>query len=491
MKKGICHLCGDSRWLRGKGGSCKPCGYSVASCVRCGHFRKIYVDELCYLCYQDRQVRSALLEAEPVLLPPTDYEKYLYQLYLAYIRRYWLKYAHLNQARRVSKIFTNHTIVPILTWMEIYQLAKQFPLPHRSPSPKGCAWIKIGYMLQELGVLPPRTEEVGRHLESYCMRLHPKNWARIELFLSCLRQSGNTESSLTRYLDVFLNIEQYLTLFSDGEPDLLILNEDRMRKYLAHLQQSKKVSSAYYLRGTRDRLSRFYRFCKDQKWIISDPCEKIEISRELGKLTICSPEQVREIERFIKAPSSLPESALIICLILFFGFTIEDLAFATMEIKNCDSLTLVLRRKARSRGRHYYNRDQILELPTQSKWFLNLQKRFYQAWTVHYSQVKQTYPHHPLILFRDNRANRPLSAEAIRLRVREATYAATGTAIPASVLRQTCGHLHSSHHDASLLSRLGWSPQFAFNYTWLPRTYFNSKRPGRQEPSRTGEPEGL
>lgn len=491
MTKGTCHLCGESRWLRGKGGACKPCAYPRGSCVRCRKVRKIYVDELCYLCYQDRQVRTALLNSEQELLPTGDYERYLFHLYLAYIRRYWLKYAHLNQARRLSKIFSTHRIALVLSWMNIYEVAKKHPLPHRSPSPKGCAWIKIGYMLQELGVLPPRTEEVGRHLESFRALLHPKNWARIELFLSCLRKLGNTESSLTRYLDVFKNLEQYLVLSVHGEPDLLTLNEDQMKRYLVHLHQSKKVSSAYYLRGTRDRLSRFYRFCKDQKWIILNPCENIKLSRELGKLTICSPEQIREIERFIKSPASPPESALIICLILFFGFTIEDLAFATMEIKDSDFLVIALRRKARSRGRHYYNRDQTLELPTHSKWFLGLQKRYYQAWSVHYSRVKRTYPHYPLILFRDNRANRPLSAERIRLRVQEATQAATGIVIPASVLRQTCGHLHSSRHDASLLSRLGWSPQFAFNYTWLPRTYFIPNKPARQEPSRTGELEGL
>jgi predicted nuclease of restriction endonuclease-like (RecB) superfamily len=43
------------------------------------------------------------------------------------------------------------------------------------------------------------------------------------------------------------------------------------------------------------------------------------------------------------------------------------------------------------------------------------------------------------------------------------------------LLRQTCGHLHSMKQDASALSRLGWSSQFAFHYTWLLRVYFSPK----------------
>ena len=88
--------------------------------------------------------------------------------------------------------------------------------------------------------------------------------------------------------------------------------------------------------------------------------------------------------------------------------------------------------------------------------------------------------HYPLILFQDYRANRPLSDETIRKRVQNATHAATGVEIPSSILRQTCGHIYSTRNDASLLSRLGWSPEFAFQYTWLPRQYFTPPR------SRTG-----
>ena len=37
---------------------------------------------------------------------------------------------------------------------------------------------------------------------------------------------------------------------------------------------------------------------------------------------------------------------------------------------------------------------------------------------------------------------------------------------------QTCGDLHMPEGDGSVLTVLGWSPQFAFDYTWLPRRFF-------------------
>lgn len=65
--------------------------------------------------------------------------------------------------------------------------------------------------------------------------------------------------------------------------------------------------------------------------------------------------------------------------------------------------------------------------------------------------------------------NNYLSRKTIHGRFQNATFEATGIEIPPKVVKQTCGHLHSQSGDASALSRLGWSNQFAFHYTWLPR----------------------
>ena len=153
---------------------------------------------------------------------------------------------------------------------------------------------------------------------------------------------------------------------------------------------------------------------------------------------------------------------------LFFGFTLEDITYAAVEIQS-DGLCIVLRTKPRTKGRRFYHRDQVLKLPSNAKWFMELQKRFYASWLKLHSKTKKTYPHPSLVLPKHAHYNRPLSKNLIRERIYAATTYATGTLISPRILRQTCGHLYSQNQDASILSRMGWSPQFAFHYTWLPR----------------------
>ena len=59
---GRCPLCGEYKYLNGR--TCKTCTYDEGICPTCGRTAKIYVDGLCYLCYQDRQVLKAINELE-------------------------------------------------------------------------------------------------------------------------------------------------------------------------------------------------------------------------------------------------------------------------------------------------------------------------------------------------------------------------------------------------------------------------------------------
>ena len=140
------------------------------------------------------------------------------------------------------------------------------------------------------------------------------------------------------------------------------------------------------------------------------------------------------------------------------------------------SLQLTLRRPKKTRGKKFYNREQILKLPSEPTWFLELQKRFTETWTEHRSKIKSPCLYAPLILPRNHHHNRPPSDTLVQRRINRATLAATGQPIPTRILRQTCGHIYSMNNDASMLSRLGWSTSFSFQYTWRPRCYFKSTR---------------
>jgi len=145
-----------------------------------------------------------------------------------------------------------------------------------------------------------------------------------------------------------------------------------------------------------------------------------------------------------------------------------DLAHASIIMSN-NRFKIKLRRKQLTKGRAYYNREEIISFPKELKWLNNLQNRFVKSWMTQYEKVKKTYPNTPLFFHAKGLSNNFLSAITINKRFQEATFEATGVEIPVKIIKQTCGHLHSQNGDASALARLGWSDQFAFHYTWLPR----------------------
>jgi hypothetical protein len=252
------------------------------------------------------------------------------------------------------------------------------------------------------------------------------------------------------------------------------VNASLIREYLDFLYQNH---SSTHVRPTFTLIGRFYRWCKEKKLILVNPCDGIDVNREFAKLSICSPQQVQKLYSFVQNPQSETESALLISLVLFFGFSTADLSYSQLTNHLNSNLQITFRRKPTTYGRRYYNRHQLLTLPSKPLWFLNLQKRFYQQWVVQYSRVKKTYPRQSLFFPETLHSNRPLSTTVIRHRFNQATQTATGTPIPIRIVRQTCGDLHSQNSDSSILSQLGWSSQFAFCYTWLPRTYFSPKKP--------------
>lgn len=209
-----------------------------------------------------------------------------------------------------------------------------------------------------------------------------------------------------------------------------------------------------------------------QKLVLINPCKGVTLGKTQMKLCVASDKDLSRLFDFIKNPSVNPEHAILIALVLFFGLTTEDLRFAKLMLQN-NTLSVCLRRKPTTHGHQYYNREQMLRLPMKPDWFVSLQKRFYENWLKHFSKIKKSYPHEHLLLPYHNHYCRPLSDHTTSRRFQNATLAACGKKIPARILRQTCGHLHTKNGDASALTHLGWSPTFAFYYTWLPRTLFS------------------
>lgn len=472
---GTCSSCGMVRWLGGQGGRCKPCAYPVEICIQCGVQRKIWVDKLCSVCYEDRQVRQKLLEWEELWSTGFTYNSYLMKLYLLYIRRYNLKYRHFRHTRQLGNWFNEKPLEPFQSWQQIYAMARIRPLADVSGSQKGCAWTKIGFMLQELGILPPRTSEYHHRFELVKNRIDVEIHPHIQTFLEMLKKTKRANSTCLHYLHAIDNFNQWLKT-QDIPVSLLQVTPRIIEDYLKYLSYLYPGDLGYR-RKAIFCFNSFYRFLKSNRQIVVNPAERVPVSRVPAKLTVCDESQVKKIFAFLKNPQSDPQQALLLSLVLIYGWSRQDLRLATLCTEDQNTLSIIHHRTQRTKGRRLYNRPQKLQLKSSPAWFLNLQRRYYLYWLSIYTKAKWTYPRQSLILPPRGNHNRPVSSEYVATLIAQATTAATGAPVPVRILRQTCGHLHSTRQDASLLTRLGWSAQFAFHYTWLPRVIFTRSAP--------------
>jgi site-specific recombinase XerD len=275
------------------------------------------------------------------------------------------------------------------------------------------------------------------------------NWSDI-----ALRKSAETKVEPTLFFDIHLTSETQIQDF---------LNDLKDKKY-----------PQTYIISALTALSIFFRWIKFENLILVNPCENVKLKKPRGKLIVCDDAIIKKLMKFIKNPNSDPEQALILSLILIWGLRSEDLSHAKIEIKE-NTLKIILRRKQLG-TKKYYNRSQILDLPNNpSSWFYLLQKRFYKDWLIQYHQRKKDFPCYNLLLPR-YRSIQPLTKTTILSRVYEATQAAVRVNIAPKTLRKTCGHIHSTSSDASILSTLGWSADYCFDYTWVPKIYFQKPK---------------
>lgn len=290
--RGVCQRCGQLRTLASLVlGHCKPCGYIQDNCVRCLAYRKIYVSGRCYGCYQDDLVRIRLEKIESRFVNPASlYNQHLFGLYLTYVRRYRMSYDHVRPTRLLAEYLTQTPLRPIRSWNAVIQLSRAHPLtrsPGRPAHDNGCAWTKIGYMLQELGVLGPKSGESQNQIQSRLEDLDSKTAALVTDFSQQLKKSGRTDLTLLRHLSLLRTFSHWLAALDPPET-LLLANQMSIECYLEFM--TRAYSQAYVVTSFR-RLAAFYRWAKRQNLILQDPTQEIRLSRPTEKILICSKTQ--------------------------------------------------------------------------------------------------------------------------------------------------------------------------------------------------------
>ena len=151
-----------------------------------------------------------------------------------------MHYFHLKQAKALAKILEANEIAPILSWMQIYELEIKYPVVNAQgkKAVKGRAFFKIGYLLQEMKILGPRHDELGRQLQNLLTHFDLKTKIYMGIFAEALRVSNHAESTIVDYLSKLRLISQWL---HEHYPtaSLFEINETIFLEYLNSLIEKK------------------------------------------------------------------------------------------------------------------------------------------------------------------------------------------------------------------------------------------------------------
>lgn len=345
-RRAACATCGQDRWLD-RHLSCRTCRQSRGACPQCGLTGRLVAHGLCYCCYQHRQVSACLDEIEASFAPKSAYNQQLFALYLQYVRRYRLQYFHKRQARKLKDLLECDALPTLRSWNDVYQLSKYHGLVQGRGS--GCAVKKIGFMLQELGVLAAKDDDLRYLIVQALAGFRTEIKDQVGAFVAWLENSGRTEATAVNNLQHLKHFDLWLRV-AHPEVRWQGVSEDQVSEHLSGL-----VAQGYRPSRTRDALltiRRFYLWLKLNRQVLHNPAEKISTSGlRLKRLVVLSPSERSELIRFVQAEGTDPEAAMLIALILFFALKTEDLMHATVDTTG-GTMGVALRRRRRSVGKH-------------------------------------------------------------------------------------------------------------------------------------------
>lgn len=429
---------------------------------------------ICLYCHEHNLTTKTLDDLEAAFKPACEYNKLLYSLYLTYIRKCKLR-AHLgHQAARLKEILEREKVSAIKSWADIEQLSKNYQLWDNHKTQSGCAFRKIARMLNGLGVL-----DVSWKDSKACRRRHEKimktlsieTAAAAEGFIATLAKQNRSPRTAFVYLEIILKFEDWLRNISPDHSILLARTHD-IEIYLDNLQSKKYANGEIY--NHFRSLHKFFRWCVIEKKMLINPALSIEVTRPERSIRVCAESDLNSLLAFVKNSETDPTDGILISLILYFGFTIEQLCLAQLAPLNGGALRLILASNKKTFSSRLKRSGHHLDLPSNSAWFLGLQKRYALQWQERFTQIKHISVRRPLFLQENQWHNTPIDPSILRLRLHRATKRALGgKAVCWQVLHNSCGVLYTRHDDASLLTKLGWSKSQASSYVYVTKKIYS------------------
>jgi len=448
-------------------------------CPRCKKNRWIFHHDQCLRCHEQDLATRRLDRLWAEFQPASPYNKYIFEIFLAYLRKCKLRSGLAKQAEALQTILESKALPTITSWQDIYVLSERYQLWDVSYRNTGCAFKKIGRMLQALGVIGHSEEEGSnqKHFFRLMKDISPCNGPWTKSFIEMISRRNRALRTQVVYLQQLRALEIWLSS-CQSDKAFATVNWESAKEYLDHLQATRTSNQLY---GIYSSLNAFYRWGLHKKFIFENPFARLSVSKPSRQIRHCSERDIKKIMNYVKDGNADPESALILTLILFFGLTREDIIHAQISMVAEIPFTLILRRKNRTIGQRNYSREQMFQLPTAPSWLSNLQKRYLEVWQQRYSKIQKLFGRQPLLLPYNHWYAIPINSKIFDQRLKKATQLALdGQSVPFTVLRSTCGVLYSQNGDASLLTKFGWSRNHVFHYTYRDREVFIPKSPEAQ-----------
>jgi site-specific recombinase XerD len=232
------------------------------------------------------------------------------------------------------------------------------------------------------------------------------------------------------------------------------------------------------------KLKKFYTWAKLNRLTVINPVKRKIMPPQPG-VRHYPPEIMRKLAATIIDTSTDPVEALSLYLIIFHALSIWELRHAELptifRIKQdhsnslAEAYYLTIPERTPSRGKRSSGRQGTkLCFPAEAvQWLKPLLERYDKQ---RMGKTQNANNRYLLVAKSSTVRNEPVCAGFIKSLLKRASSRILNAAISPGLLRQTSAVLFVEYGDGSVLSKMGWSPQHGWKYTWMPRQVINPQQ---------------
>lgn len=499
----LCHSC----WRNGLNG--------CATCRGCGKYKMIYIKRatLCAPCYKNSIASQALRKYAAEYACPFSFNRRLFLQLIATLNWNQIRERDNRRLRYLGRFLQQHKLTAPLSWEQIFALMPPLPPTQRNiPKSVRTGLLDIGHMCAERGELEPYQHYIARRnaltpiaqapqplqplLRSFYLWLvsrqaklttiHHHLEANSHFWRWCIRRKTNHPQQVSPSLiNAYLLGLYWQWRCSKCAATAYCAHE--LEKAPARCPQCQRPRSLRrtpryaqnHIRRIRASLFIFFEWAVLAKRAMINPVQR-KVAAPQPKIEHYAPEVLRHICQFIVDPNADPTAALLLYFIVFHLTTAHELRHLriptaiSLDSKRISttlsaSRFLLLPKRQASLGITHPGRPEgRLDFhPQAQSWLQPLLERYEaQRATILGERGKSQYL---FVSLRSSIRNAPVSHLWVWTRVKLITHSILGYPCDPSTLRKTAAIYFADRVGSGVLSRMGWDPQQAFAYTWMPR----------------------